>query len=234
MLTDWLTPHDLAWFAANHLHQAPYAAPGTAATAIPAFGDDTLDRVLRSDRPLDVLTVSGGRLVDVAPPRSLPDARRLSAMGVSVVVRGAEVHDPGLTELAASFSRALPGEVHIQLYVTPGGTNSFGWHYDFEDVFIAQTAGAKDYLFRANTVARHTRLGEIPDFAAIRAETSPLYSARLCAGDWLYLPARWWHLVRAIEDSRSISVGVMSPGVLEERRRLPRGWSGDAGPRSRP
>ena len=32
--------------------------------------------------------------------------------------------------------------------------NSYGWHHDFEDVFIAQTAGVKDDYFRANTVAR--------------------------------------------------------------------------------
>jgi 50S ribosomal protein L16 3-hydroxylase len=231
MLDAWVAPHDLAWFTAHHLHRAPYAAPGAAANVIPVFGAETLDRVLRSDRPVDALTVNGGRLVDGPTPRSLADARRLNDAGVSVVVRGAEVHDPGLAELAAAFSRVLPGEVHIQLYVTPGGTNSFGWHYDFEDVFIAQTAGVKDYSFRANTVALDARLGETLDFGAIRRETSPLYSARLAAGDWLYLPARWWHLVKAVEDSLSISVGVMSPQALAARRRLPRGWQGETGRR---
>ncbi len=50
---------------------------------------------------------------------------------------------------------------------------TFGWHYDFEDVFIAQTLGTKDYYFRDNTVGRHTRLGERLDFSALRAERTP-------------------------------------------------------------
>ena len=36
-----------------------------------------------------------------------------------------------------------------------------------------------------------------------------LMQARLIAGDWLYVPRRWWHLVLCAEDSLSISVGVM-------------------------
>jgi hypothetical protein len=86
--------------------------------------------------------------------------------GVSVVVRSSERNDPGLAGLAEAFGRSLPGEVHVQLYATPAGTHSYGWHYDFEDVFIAQTAGVKDYFFRENTVARETLLGQPMDFAA--------------------------------------------------------------------
>ncbi len=60
----------------------------------------------------------------------------------------------------------------MQLYATPGGTYSFGWHYDFEDVFIAQTLGIKDYYLRDNTLARHTLIGETLDFGCIRQEKS--------------------------------------------------------------
>ena len=120
----------------------------------------------------------------------------------------------------------LPGEVHVQVYATPAGTNSYGWHYDFEDVFIAQTAGVKDYYFRQNTVARDTRLGDQLDFTSVRRETSPIYQSRLIAGDWLYIPSTWWHLVKCVEDSLSISVGVMPPEALRDARRLPAGWTG--------
>ncbi len=34
-------------------------------------------------------------------------------------------------------------------------------------------------------------------------------TVRLCAGDWLYLPGRWWHVAKCVEDSLSISVGVL-------------------------
>jgi ribosomal protein L16 Arg81 hydroxylase len=142
------------------------------------------------------------------------------------VVRAAERNDPGLARLAERFERVLPGEVHIQLYATPAGTNSYGWHYDFEDVFIAQTAGVKDYYFRQNTVARDARLGDQLDFTSVRRETSPIYQSRLIAGDWLYIPSTWWHLVKCVEDSLSISVGVMPPEALRDARRLPAGWTG--------
>jgi len=232
MLADWLAPHNLRWFAEKHFQTMPYARPGAAAEAVPLFTWETLDRVLGSDGPLDVLTVRGGTVMEVDIPRSADAVTKLMHKGISVVIRAAERHDPGLGRLAERFGQELPGEVHVQLYVTPAGTNSYGWHYDFEDVFI-QTAGVKDYFFRANTVARETVLGDRLAFEAVMAERSPLLSARLIAGDWLYLPARWWHLVKCVEDSLSISVGVMGPAELGRARRLPAGWTGDAHATSR-
>jgi 50S ribosomal protein L16 3-hydroxylase len=226
MLAEWLTPQPLPGFLDSHLGKRPCAGTGTAFDALPLLTWETFGRVLSSDLPLDVLTVSGGRLVDGRRPTSLAQVRALLRRGVSVVVRGSERHDLGLAGLAESFERSLPGEVHVQLYATPGGSNSYGWHYDFEDVFIAQTAGIKDYFFRENTTARHTALGELLDFSAVRRERTPIFSSRLEPGDWLYLPARWWHLVKCVEDSLSISVGVMSPRALRDAHRLPAGWSG--------
>jgi len=226
MLPEWLTPDDAGWFESNHLGKAPCARPAAAMDALPFCTWQTFAEVLASERPVDVLTVAAGETVQVPRPRSHADVRRLMATGVSVVVRAAEQNDPGLARLAERFERVLPGEVHVQLYATPAGTNSYGWHYDFEDVFIAQTAGVKDYYFRANTVARDAALGDQLDFTSFANERSPLMSARLIAGDWLYLPARWWHLVKCIEESLSISVGVMSPAELQRARHLPSGWTG--------
>ena len=135
--------------------------------------------------------------------KPLPKAR-LMASGVSVVVHAAETHDPGIAALAERFEQALPGEVHVKLQITPAGTHSGRWHYDTDDVFVVQTAGVKDYTFRANTIARDAAPGEV------RQEASPLLATRLIAGDWLYLPARWWHLVKCVENSLSISVSSWS------------------------
>jgi 50S ribosomal protein L16 3-hydroxylase len=226
VLAEWLAPMGLEEFRAAHLQRSPYARPHAAAGSLPLLQWPTLDRVLASPRPLDLLTVAAGRLAAVPPPRSLAEVRALMRTGISVVIRAAERHDDGLDRLARSFAEALPGEVHVQLYATPGGTHSYGWHYDFEDVFIAQTAGTKDYFFRQNTVAAAARLGQPLDFALIRDERTPLYSTRLEAGDWLYLPARWWHLVRCVADSLSISVGVMPPEAFRTAARVPAGWTG--------
>jgi 50S ribosomal protein L16 3-hydroxylase len=106
------------------------------------------------------------------------------------------------------------GSAHVQLFVTPGRTHGFGWHYDDEDVFILQTVGVKDYYFRANTVA--AEVAAHPDaFARFDVETSPLCTARLLAGDFLYLPARWWHMATCERDALSISVGVERPRTCE-------------------
>jgi 50S ribosomal protein L16 3-hydroxylase len=233
MLSEWLAPRTLEWFLEHHLGKTPYACPGAAAGTVPLFGWSTIDTVLRSHAQPDVLTVRRGEMVPGPVPRSGAEVRSLVASGVSVVVRGAERHEPGLAGIASGFERALPGEVHVQLYVTPGGSHSYGWHYDFEDVFIAQTAGVKDYYFRANSVARDTRLGDDLDFTSVTREVSPMFTARLLPGDWLYLPARWWHLVKCAEEALSISVGVMPPSALATATRLPPGWSGRADPARR-
>jgi hypothetical protein len=226
VIADWCSPSERLAFLAASFGRAPYAHAGGARAATPLGGWTTLDRVLASRRPPDLLTVAAGGLADVPAPRSSWQVRALMARGISTVIRAAESHDDGLRRLADEYCAALPGEVHVQLYATPAGTHSFGWHYDFEDVFIAQTLGIKDYYLRDNSVARHTRLGETLDFASIRDETSPTMTARLIAGDWLYIPRRWWHLARCAEDSLSISVGVMPPEEMRHARRLPRGWSG--------
>ena len=227
MLSDWIAPKDIDWFIATHLGRMPYAAPGVARDAVALFDWPTLDAVLASPLAVDLLTVARGHLVDVPRPRSAAAARELMSTGVSVVVRGAERHDDGLHALAASFERHLAGEVHVQLYATPRRSHSYGWHYDFEHVFIAQTRGVKDYYFRANSVSRDARLGDTLDFGAVRREVSPTFSTRLVAGDWLYIPATWWHLVLCAEDALSISVGVMPPEALAGARRLPAGWFGE-------
>src|SRR5687768_1040489 len=126
MFPQWLAPHDPSRWTATYLQKQPYAQPGAAQSALPLLTWETLDGVLRSPLPLDVMTVSGGRMVDVPCPRSLADARALMSQGVSTVVRASERHDPALATLAASFGNVLPGETHIQLYLTPGGTNSYG------------------------------------------------------------------------------------------------------------
>ena len=193
--------------------------PGTARGALPLLDWDVLDSILVRSRSADVLVVARGEVLKVPPPRSLAEARALMRSGVGLVIRRSERHDQGLAGFAASLVRDLPGRVHVQLFVTPGGTHGFGWHYDHEDVFIAQTAGIKDYYFRDNTVDRHTPAGEQPDFTRFRDERSPLATARLIPGDFLYLPSRWWHMARCVEDSLSISAGVFpAPAIIDQVR----------------
>jgi 50S ribosomal protein L16 3-hydroxylase len=208
MLRQWLAPQPVQEFLHGQLGKAPFARPGAAANVLPWFDWPELDRLLGARPAPDVLVASRGQLVDAPPPKNQADARQLLDRSLGIVIRKAERHHTRLAELARHFSLDLPGQVHIQIYATPTGTQTFGWHFDAEDVFIVQVSGIKDYYMRANTVAQDVTLTN-PDFSVLRDETSPLMSARLIPGDWLYIPARWWHLVRSVEDALSISIGVM-------------------------
>jgi hypothetical protein len=209
MLAQWLAGTSVATFVQNHLQRQPFAAAGTAISALPLFDWEALDRVLGSAPAPDVLVVAGGRTLEVPAPRDAATTRALFRNGLGIVVRRAENNDAGLAALARSFAGDLPGKVTVQLFVTPAQTQGFGWHYDFEDVFIAQTVGVKSYYFRPNTVDPDAQLGSQPDFTAYEGESSPMHNTRLIAGDWLYIPARWWHVALCEEDSLSISLGVL-------------------------
>jgi len=208
MLHEWLTPVAVAAFVRLYWRKQPYARPDAAHRAVPLLGWDTLERVLADETPPDVLVVTRGKVLETPTPRALSEVYALMRQGIGLVIRHAEQHDLGLAQLATSFGQDLSGEVHIQLFVTPAGTHSFGWHYDFEDVFIAQTTGVKEYFLRENTVDRHSARGTCPDFERFHEEISLLATVRLLPGDWVYIPSRWWHVAKCIEDSLSISVGV--------------------------
>jgi 50S ribosomal protein L16 3-hydroxylase len=205
-----MAPGSAADLVRTHLGRSPFARAKAAASAMALLDWQVLDRLLAGDPAPDVLVVSRGQLIRVRPPRSLAATRALLRRGVGLVLRRTDRCDPALAAAARSFEEQLGGRAHVQVFVTPAGTHGFGWHYDLEEVFVAQTVGIKDYYFRANTVVPP---GQLPDmqFSRFRDETSPLGTARLLPGDWLYLPAGWWHMALCAEDSLSISVGVDDP-----------------------
>jgi hypothetical protein len=207
MLQDWLGTTSLAAFHASHLRQAPLARPSTVPEPGALLDWDVLAEVVAADPAPDTLVVAGGKILPFPAPRSIDEVRAYLRIGVGFCMRHSERCHPVLRRVADEFS-AL-GSAQVQLFVTPGETHGFGWHYDDEDVFIAHTAGIKDYYFRANTVAADVR-ADATVFARYREETSTLCAATLVAGDFLYLPARWWHMAVCKETSLSVSVGVFT------------------------
>jgi len=207
MLSEWLNPITVPIFKNQLLQKQPYARPNAATGALSVFNWDSVDSLLANE-PSDILLVSRGTLIDLPPPRHAADLRLLMQNEIGIVIRRAERENPGLAQIALSFAHDLDGEPHIQLIATPGDTHGFGWHYDREDVFIVQSEGIKDYFFRDNTVSGDVQSAPI-DFAAFHREVSPLGTARLIPGDWLYIPAGWWHMAKCIQDSFSVSVGVL-------------------------
>ena len=209
MLRSWLGPAMLHAFERAREQRRAYALPRVAPLDPSPLDWTVLDVVLRREPAPDVLVVARNRLLALAAPRSEQEVRALFAQRSGLVVRHAQDTHPRLAALARAFEREFAARAHIQLFVTPGQSHGFGWHYDLDDVIIVQTVGQKDYYFRDNTV------GDIgarpPDFGAIERETSPLLSCRLLPGDVLYLPRGMWHVARACEDSMHISLGLEPP-----------------------
>lgn len=215
ILQDLLGDLPFARFLEEYWQRIPYSRPGGAAPFAALGTWEVMDAILAG--PADVLAAKDGRL-------GQGDPRELYASGHTVLVRNAEKRHPGLAELAGGFDSAFRAPVNVHLYCTPAGGRGFGWHYDAEDVFILQTRGAKEYSLRKNTVNPLPVAEAIPEDMRFEAEVTPLFRCALRAGDWLYIPAGWWHVADAKEESITLAVGVMSPTALDVldflRRRL--------------
>ncbi|HKU43728.1 MAG TPA: cupin domain-containing protein [Polyangiales bacterium] len=206
-LTQWLEPMGKAQFVSEHLGRTPFARPGTAQQVAQCCNWQLLDDVLRAE-PADVLVVAGSRQLALAAPRSTAELQGLFRRGIGIAVRAPERVSEPLAALSREFARELPGEQRLILFATPARTHGFGWHYDAEDVFVVQAAGDKEYFLRSNTISAPAVRGFQSDFREYSDETSPLMACRLLAGDWLYVPAGYWHVAHAYEDSLSLSIGV--------------------------
>jgi 50S ribosomal protein L16 3-hydroxylase len=203
----WLADIDTPSFHSELFRRAAMARPRAARSVIPFLTWEVIGRLVEQT-DADMLVVRNGSLRD-GRPAAAAEAEALFRDGHSLVLRRCERHDELLRRLADAFARHLEGEVSIQIYATPAGFRSFGWHYDCEDVFIAQTDGVKEYYLRENTVNPRPVLDAMPRDMHFERETTPTQAATLVPGDWLYIPRGWWHVARAAESALSISVGVL-------------------------
>lgn len=202
-------------FLSTHYLRTPIARAGCAKEQIPLVSWPLVDRLVETPG-CDLLLVRDGKVFPGAAPRNAAQVRELFGQGYTIALRQPEAHDSGLAELGRGLVLDLHGSLNLQVYVTPAGRGSFGWHYDPEEVFIFQCAGTKTYRLRANTQdplpleETVARVG-----AKVGREQTPISEHRLTAGDWLYIPGGWWHEVGAEAESMSISVGLLPPTRLD-------------------
>ena len=131
--------------------------------------------------------------------------------GRTVLVRHAEKASQKLAEVANEFYQYFNKPIDIQLYATPAGAQGFDWHYDVEDVFVIQSAGEKEFRLLPNTVTPRPLPMMSKDNVRFHQEKkAPEIRCWLKPGDWLYIPAGYWHKAEAITNSFHLSVGVMS------------------------
>jgi mannose-6-phosphate isomerase-like protein (cupin superfamily) len=121
------------------------------------------------------------------PLTGLVDARKALALfddGATIVFQGLHRYWPPLTRLVAELELELGHPCQANAYLTPPGSQGFAVHSDSHDVFVFQTAGAKQWEV-------HT-----PDGAE---------EVRLEPGVSMYLPSGTPHAARAQE---SVSLHV--------------------------
>jgi 50S ribosomal protein L16 3-hydroxylase len=204
----------LGEFMSEHYLRLPFALAGGCA-ALGHLGTWEVLQAIWPHEGVDLIASGQQGVWQGPPPKSNADARRMVDQGYTLAIRHAQRHHPGLAELAADFARDFLAPIDVQLYVTPANSPGFGWHYDFEEVFVLQTAGGKEWWLRKNTV-NPWPLGEsLPDDMRYAAEIMPLMHCSLKAGDWLYIPGGYWHRTAAVEESISLSVGVAAPTGLD-------------------
>jgi len=239
ILEEMLSPLSLQEFSAEYLFRMPYAAPFKASRFKDLISWQILEDILKAEHDDCWLPYRG----------KLPEDPRLSsgkltktqmyegfAQGRTILVRHAERSHPQLKSIADDFYKVFHDPVDIQLYGTPAQQEGFDWHFDAEEVFVIQSVGEKEFRLRANTTFPWPVPSSTPQHKFFAAERpSPEIRCWLKPGDWLYIPAGYWHKARAITPSFHLSVGIMSTtgvGMLQAllpkltenplwRRRLP-------------
>lgn len=208
-----------AEFLDDYFSKQPFSRP---AGALPQreLGSWSVVEHILSQPGVDVMLARQGRLwegmmQDGTGQPSFDEVRRLHEEGHTLVIRGAERHHAGIAELAHGFEREFQAAVNVHVYCTPREQYGFGWHYDAEDVFIVQTQGSKEYSLRKNTVHPWPLVETIPADMRFDREIMPVMKCRLDAGDWLYIPAGFWHVGQSQAPAISLAVGVMTATALD-------------------
>jgi ribosomal protein L16 Arg81 hydroxylase len=194
MLSEVLDADGRRRFLAESYGKAAVAVPDAAAHAAWLVDWERFGRLALAATPTDVLVVGNGRVHADEAPTSEMSARALLSRGRSVVLRGVDRLDPRLSDLGRALERDLGGAPEIELEAAPAGAHGGGWRCDDQDFFVVQCEGENEYLLRARTLAASPRDGAM--------------ACTLERGDWLYVPAGWWHMALARTDSLSIRAGA--------------------------
>jgi 50S ribosomal protein L16 3-hydroxylase len=202
-----------AAFMQEHFLRLPFALAG-GCSHLSACGDWPVVEQVLSSPEADIIVGSAEQRYEGKSPTSLEEARQLLSQGLTVGIRHAERHDASLADLARGFATDFAAPIDIHLYCTPAGKPGFGWHYDAEDVFVLQTRGKKEWWLRKNTVNPWPLVETLPKDMKYEREIMPAMRCLLAAGDWLYIPAGYWHRTECLEESISLSVGIESPSAM--------------------
>lgn len=111
----------------------------------------------------------------------------------TILINSADREWPPLRSLIQSVQTDLQCQSGVNLFITPGSSQCFEWHYDEHDLFILQCFGKKKWkIFESYGYLPNTpQAGRNFDFS----DQKVLYDIELQVGDVLYLPRGFVHEV---------------------------------------
>ncbi|NDG86083.1 MAG: hypothetical protein EBX52_13725 [Proteobacteria bacterium] len=211
LISELRAPIDRNEFLSKIYRREPFSVPSGAVAFRHLIDWPLIGAIIESGHP-DCWLPKDSRLPKDESRMTLESALEGFEQGRTVLVRHSERAHPEMARIAATFHEVLQKPIDIQLYCTPRSQVGFGWHYDVEQVFVIQSRGQKEFLLRRNSVNPLPGLGPLPQNLRFDLETAKTqYRCLLQEGDWLHIPAGFWHHAQAVEDSFHLSVGVLDP-----------------------
>lgn len=151
------------------------------------------------------MAVSGPAYRDASGRIDPAAVRRLLEAGASLNVIRLEAYSNAVLRVSRALEAELRCPVQVNLYQTPGGGQGLGRHVDDHDVLVLQLEGEKHWQI----------------FEAAGAEGTEERSAKLRAGNWLFLPRGTGHEVRNAggEPSVHLTIGFhpLTRGAILDR-----------------
>jgi ribosomal protein L16 Arg81 hydroxylase len=185
----------------------------------------------RDDFPVSVI---GSRIGETVPAeeRGLRRSHWRSDNVYDRVSKGATVRIGNLAHylepverLVSSFEAFLNTDIAVNLYLTPGGSQAFGSHFDKHDVFILQVEGSKiwkiftppenlpvEVVYKARQQWFERKLPFEQSLGPLRPSAQLDREILLSAGDLLYVPRGYVHQVFT-SDKPSLHLTVAAPVI---------------------
>ncbi|MBO9667821.1 MAG: cupin-like domain-containing protein [Bdellovibrio sp.] len=204
-----ISPMTVNTFTADYLFKKPCSGQGSAAMLRGKFSWQVACEILDNNYDNCWLARKGHLHADIQRGTvSVKQFCEEQIQGYSLVIRKAEKAHTNFAEIAGEFSDSFDRPIDVQLYATPAAHEGFGWHFDYEEVFIIQSVGVKEFTIRRNSSWPEIQ-GKTQQDLWCEERFIHEFQCTLKAGDWLYIPAGWWHKATALTPSYHISVGVL-------------------------
>lgn len=205
IVSDLFSPLSLEQFQEEVLFKAPFAQPFVATQFKDLISWERIKEILSSYD--NCWLAKFGKLPQEENLKTgsltYAQAKENFERGYSIFIRHSEKSHPIFKKIAENFQKNFNYPIDVHLYITPKGEEGFGWHYDTEEVFILQTGGEKSFRLR-------------PDSPFSPNRSKQEFQCILKSGDFLYIPAGFWHKAKALTDSFHISVGIKMRSDLKE------------------